>query len=838
MTATPSVTPSGSGATPWERRWERRFAELLDWPPFPRLSGVIKVRQNWRSGFRSIRPLRVIGVRGATSLARLQDVCHEHRSLYLFRSARYRLSEPSLGSLLAAFVADLDLLESGDPQMLVGDLRPGKATLDPLAENLRPTEGSRIPVAGNVQLGTSSDPLRAGRLAKLVTAIRDRADGTLSQLWQQTFLDMIRDVLGPGGRLVLFAELEGATGDQWVDLEAMATRLPDQLALVVVWPWPDAMPGWMIPLDDVPPGPSPRVIATFVDAPLTGDQLAEIDTLGRQRYAAALANLVMLPATGPITIGVHGRWGTGKSSFMRFIRWELVRIALADRPKHRHELEDAEGRIADAARLEREDIGGYVKWLRYRDEARQQLAKAVADRARLLDRLERVAADTVLCVRFNAWLYEGATQIWAGLTHELTRAMEQSLPWWRRLSVRVGYALRVHGPGFWIGAAAGVVVAALAAGLALVLGFGATGGAAAQSLPAGLDVVARLLPLGSVLAVWLLLGWRFARGFVPVSGRVAQYLRQPDYRQHMGYQHQVQGDIEFLKARLGRKGRTPRIVVFIDDLDRCSDERVLETLQAINLLLNERGFYVFLGIDTEMIIKAIQRWYQAEADSDADTAGRARDYLDKILQLNVPLREPDRAQAVEYLASFFSREAVRQFRSRAATMDTGDEWFEPVDRGELRWERRIAQSPPVYDFQVQDVEDTADELGAFDALRDHLPASPRELKRLLNVHRLVRLFARQSDWRPGPAARRLIVGWLVFCLARPEAAAEVVTKARSDPEGSGVMSELERIEFIETDDDAEAVALTNADLLPGTPLGETWEIAALFHRTTTTKPAS
>jgi hypothetical protein len=140
----------------------------------------------------------------------------------------------------------------------------------------------------------------------------------------------------------------------------------------------------------------------------------------------------------------------------------------------------------------------------------------------------------------------------------------------------------------------------------------------------------------------------------------------------------------------------------------------------------------------------------------------------------------------------------------------------------------------MYDFQVQDVEDTVDELSAFDALSEHLPTSPRDLKRLLNVHRFVRLFARQRRWRTGPAARRLIVGWLVFCFARPSAAAQIVDKARSDPEGSGVLAEQELLRFIKNDDDAEAVALTNADLMRGTPLGETWEIAALVRRTTNT----
>jgi hypothetical protein len=258
----------------------------------------------------------------------------------------------------------------------------------------------------------------------------------------------------------------------------------------------------------------------------------------------------LLPGTGPMTIGVHARWGAGKSSFMRFVRWELLRGALAGRPAELAGLAEAEQHVEDATAVLRDSRADAA----HLDAARGKLTAAVAERVRALDRLERAAAGTVLCVRFNAWRYEGATQIWAGLTHEITRAMEDSLPWWRRMATRVRYALREHRAGFWMGAAFGVAAAALLAGLALVLGFGAPGSALAEPLPAGLDVVAKLLPTGSVLAVGLLLAWRLSRGFVPVSGRIAQYLRQPDYREHMGYQHQVRRDIEFLKARRGGAG--------------------------------------------------------------------------------------------------------------------------------------------------------------------------------------------------------------------------------------------------------------------------------------------
>jgi hypothetical protein len=172
-------------------------------------------------------------------------------------------------------------------------------------------------------------------------------------------------------------------------------------------------------------------------------------------------------------------------------------------------------------------------------------------------------------------------------------------------------------------------------------------------------------------------------------------------------------------------------------------------------------------------------------------------------------------------------------------LEQDDQEFEPVDAGELPFDLRLVGTPPEQDYQVQQVEDTPDELLAFAALRKHLPGNPRELKRLVNVHRLVRLLARHGGRRPGPVERRLIVGWLLFCFARPAAAEQVVSTARASTDPTTEVTHDELAPFLlPGDDGAGTPKLTSADLAPGTPLGEAWEITALFRRRTAQPPAS
>ena len=168
-----------------------------------------------------------------------------------------------------------------------------------------------------------------------------RVGDDLPSGWLDRFLEVVgdRDTLAggtrlpgsPEPRLVLFAETADSrwlAGEGTARLRALARRLPEAVAVVI-----SALgnvpltrivdPGFAYLAVDAPGLPG-RQLADYVEVPLTGDQVAETDELGRSGYATALATLVLLPGTGPMTIGIHAPWGMGKSSFMRFVERDLT----------------------------------------------------------------------------------------------------------------------------------------------------------------------------------------------------------------------------------------------------------------------------------------------------------------------------------------------------------------------------------------------------------------------------------------------------------------------------------------------------------------------------------
>ena len=70
-----------------------------------------------------------------------------------------------------------------------------------------------------------------------------------------------------------------------------------------------------------------------------------------------------------------------------------------------------------------------------------------------------------------------------------------------------------------------------------------------------------------------------------------------------------------------------KLIVFIDDLDRCLPENVTPSLEALKLFLNEAPCVFVIGEDRAVIEKAVQAHYGSAPGH------MGRDYLDKIIQV-------------------------------------------------------------------------------------------------------------------------------------------------------------------------------------------------------------
>ena len=103
-------------------------------------------------------------------------------------------------------------------------------------------------------------------------------------------------------------------------------------------------------------------------------------------------------------------------------------------------------------------------------------------------------------------------------------------------------------------------------------------------------------------------------------------------------------------AELLRQTSISRLVVIIDDLDRCLPSTVIETLEAIKLFLFADRTAFILGADERLVKYAVRLRFP---ELPGERAEVGRDYLEKLIQFPVRVPSLSRAETTNYIGHLF-----------------------------------------------------------------------------------------------------------------------------------------------------------------------------------------
>jgi hypothetical protein len=117
---------------------------------------------------------------------------------------------------------------------------------------------------------------------------------------------------------------------------------------------------------------------------------------------------------------------------------------------------------------------------------------------------------------------------------------------------------------------------------------------------------------------------------------------------HATFKALSQSFAEFLGPESGR-----RIVVFIDDLDRCLPQGALEVLEAMKLFFDLEGFVFVVGLDQAVVERTIDLKYKGDSTEGAYQI-RGADYIKKIFQLPYAVAPVAVAQLDEFLEAVYA----------------------------------------------------------------------------------------------------------------------------------------------------------------------------------------
>jgi hypothetical protein len=184
------------------------------------------------------------------------------------------------------------------------------------------------------------------------------------------------------------------------------------------------------------------------------------------------------------------------------------------------------------------------------------------------------------------------------------------------------------------------------------------------------------------------------------------------------------------------------LVVLIDDLDRCSPERIIENLEAIKLFLNVEQTAFVIGADPRIVRHAISLKYHKKEhlseEADAETPSTVvTDYLEKLIQYPYRLPRLSPAEVETYMALLFCQYHL-----------AGDRFLKTVEacdhhRGENRY-AVFGYAPVLETLQKNgDPQPGEDFIQALTfcahvspLITEGLKGNPRQVKRFLNAFML------------------------------------------------------------------------------------------------------
>lgn len=183
-------------------------------------------------------------------------------------------------------------------------------------------------------------------------------------------------------------------------------------------------------------------------------------------------------------------------------------------------------------------------------------------------------------------------------------------------------------------------------------------------------------------------------------------------------------------------GPPNRIVLYIDDLDRCPPDRVVDVLEAVHLLLSFELFVVVVAVDTRWLTSSLHAGLPALAKSANSTEDEptAIDYLEKIFQIPFwvdPLAEPARRRLLRGLLLRSLQDPEVSISERSGyTLKVGDAEEDAVREMLVKYGSWL-------DPQARQLSITAEELRFIESLAPLIGDTPRRIKRFVNICHLL-----------------------------------------------------------------------------------------------------
>lgn len=321
-----------------------------------------------------------------------------------------------------------------------------------------------------------------------------------------------------------------------------------------------------------------------------------------------------------------------------------------------------------------------------------------------------IGTESVICVSINAWMFESYEDAKAAIMEALLRELEEneSVPVelkknFKSLIKKIDF-LKV---GTKAVSAAAPVIASLIAGNPLPL---------VVNLPKG------VAEIGSAIK----------NVADSVQGLKEEYLKDENSAEDSVVNNVRKFRTEFEDSL--KDDKIKRVVVLIDDLDRCQPERIIETLEVIKLFLSVKKTTFIVAADENVIQYAIKKKYP---NIDGFNVELDKEYIEKIIQLPIQIPELSMKDVQNYM--------LLMVMQKYMIVDKFQDMITKIEQGKL-----MIETAPITLDQLEEITESINDCISFDKRQEYkevidvimqvrqiaaytLSGNPRQTKRFLNT---------------------------------------------------------------------------------------------------------
>ena len=371
---------------------------------------------------------------------------------------------------------------------------------------------------------------------------------------------------------------------------------------------------------------------------ILSDNETKVDMINNRAIAKTIVELIIESKDKPISIGIHGDWGAGKSSVLEMVEDEFQ------------------------------------------------------------------GKEKTECIKFNGWKHQGFEDAKIALMSAIVSELVEK----RDLKNKCGDAVKKIWKNInWLNVAKG------AGSLAMT---------AATGVP----------PIGLLTGIIDNLKGNFADAD-KVSGTidtVGQYLKDSKVFEDTSTTKEF-AEFQDAFSDLLKKSEIDKLVILIDDLDRCLPEVTIQTLEAVRLFMFSNSTAFVIAADESMIEYAVKRHFPEAYDNNLSKEFSKR-YLEKLIQ--VPFRLPA-------LGEIESKMYITLLMI-GSKLNEGDGLFNKVletadERMKKPWKNQGLTVGDLHDILSEGYGDVANEIAVATQIAPILAkdtsGNPRKIKRFINM---------------------------------------------------------------------------------------------------------